>query len=876
MSSPRRGGGGGIDEDEKGASKPDDPSRPTSTSSKSRKVHFADELLIDSLVATDIARQDQKAKLKHQEETTSTMKARKAPPRMASLASLGSDGPMLATAISKQKTRRASIHTSTTSLNSGPTLASAFPKRRTMETGSTFWKETPMAQNGSFQPGGAHHPRRNSLDSWFKTTQSNEVVALAPSLAPAVPKARHLKKPPPKNAVASVPKAPPNQVTPPPQIKKPYDDMLETKLRERQITMANRFARKPSLPDQKHQSRPSPVAAPSMPRDSQANGVVVTPESNRPVVNGESSPNTNHPHRTTTTTTVDESTDDDSAYALAMARSNMQQQSEKEVVAAGRRYSMSAVPPLRRPSYMGTTDEPRRISLPAPVTPNLPTTTAVPGAFAVQGLDRDDSDSDSTATPVSATYESDVEEAHVEVSHSSALEAEVYEQVVVQGDIVHHDVVLDGKQIRRMRFVQVSLLCVILGAIGVVAALSVSWRERKPSVQSDLKGWAPVGGGMVELPVASHALLGADIALSRDGGLLVTTAPGMRNGDAVNVGEIHIMEATETINGTQFRTIHTIQGPSQSAQADLSLSISQNAEYIAVGYPRLSDGACVHVYKQQGDEWVIEDLVVSSTDSQSWFGYSVDISDDGTVLAVGAPLGDGPFGSNTGQVEIFQRSDQGEWTAMGLEILGNNPNEYFGWSVSLKARDGLRVAIGGPVGQSSAGVARVYDWDGRSWVSGRDFVGESPLRRFGESVSLSNDGGVLAIGAPGTVSEPGEAHIYHFTNNQWVKDSSTIAGAQRGEEFGYSVYLSGDGKVLAVGAPTSDTFGESTGFIGVYQFDGKKWSLQGSLIGDPNTAEFGRSVGLSYNGTRVAGGAPTSAYDDSVARTGSVLVFDKQ
>jgi hypothetical protein len=95
---------------------------------------------------------------------------------------------------------------------------------------------------------------------------------------------------------------------------------------------------------------------------------------------------------------------------------------------------------------------------------------------------------------------------------------------------------------------------------------------------------------------------------------------------------------------------------------------------------------------------------------------------------------------------------------------------------------------------------------------------------FGWRVALSGDGNTLAVGAFGEdgsgtgvnpasnegASDSGAAYVYRRTGATWafeatIKASNTGAG----DQFGWSVALSGDGNTLAVGAQFED--GSGTG-----------------------------------------------------------------
>ena len=88
----------------------------------------------------------------------------------------------------------------------------------------------------------------------------------------------------------------------------------------------------------------------------------------------------------------------------------------------------------------------------------------------------------------------------------------------------------------------------------------------------------------------------------------------------------------------------------------------------------------------------------------------------------------------------------------GSDIDGEAADDLSGYSVSLSA-DGSVVAIGayGNDGNGiDSGHVRLYAWNGSSWVQrGSDIDGEAAYDYSGISVSLSADGSVVAIGAYG-------------------------------------------------------------------------------------------------------------------------------
>src|SRR5690606_21826362 len=91
------------------------------------------------------------------------------------------------------------------------------------------------------------------------------------------------------------------------------------------------------------------------------------------------------------------------------------------------------------------------------------------------------------------------------------------------------------------------------------------------------------------------------------------------------------------------------------------------------------------------------------------FGISVSLSDEGSIIAIGAEMNDGN-GSNSGHVRILENIG-GVWTQIGVDIDGEAAGDNSGNSLSLSA-EGNIVAIGAAFNDGSAsnsGHARVYE-----------------------------------------------------------------------------------------------------------------------------------------------------------------------
>ncbi|RRA96249.1 T9SS type A sorting domain-containing protein [Paenimyroides viscosum] len=253
-----------------------------------------------------------------------------------------------------------------------------------------------------------------------------------------------------------------------------------------------------------------------------------------------------------------------------------------------------------------------------------------------------------------------------------------------------------------------------------------------------------------------------------------------------------------------------------------------------------------------------QDIIGEAIDDRS--GYSVAISPDGTVVAIGAPLND-ENGEGSGHVRVYKNVN-GLWQKVGNDIDGESSSDTSGFSVSLSSNGNI-VAIGAPGnsgnGQSS-GHVRIFENISGVWTQiGNDIDGEASLDTSGFSVSISLNGNIVAIGAPfndGNGSDSGHVRVYENISGSWTKVGNDIDGEHNSDGSGSSISISADGDVVAIGAPRNDGSGLSSGHVRVYQNISGNWIQIGNDINGKSALDnFGVSVSLSSDGNILASSA---------------------
>ena len=114
---------------------------------------------------------------------------------------------------------------------------------------------------------------------------------------------------------------------------------------------------------------------------------------------------------------------------------------------------------------------------------------------------------------------------------------------------------------------------------------------------------------------------------------------------------------------------------------------------------------------------------------------------------------------------------------------------------------------------------------------GADIDGEAAVDNSGWSVSLSSDGTIVAIGTgnnDGNGNNSGHTRIYQYSSGSWSQLGSDIDGEAAGDSSGRSVSLSSDGTIVAIGAVNNDGAASNAGHTRIYQYSIVSWSQLGS------------------------------------------------
>jgi hypothetical protein len=220
-----------------------------------------------------------------------------------------------------------------------------------------------------------------------------------------------------------------------------------------------------------------------------------------------------------------------------------------------------------------------------------------------------------------------------------------------------------------------------------------------------------------------------------------------------------------------------------------------------------------------------------------------------------------------------------EWN-FNSEIVSDDIS--FGYKVKLSA-DGNILVVHAQNFENGKGRFDVYayaelldekKWLKLDWVTGMMSSKASSYDTNNHGIYLSDDGSTVAFGLPGDGNGVVEIYNIDVKNMKVTSKGSPIVGPASKSEFGYSVALNLDGSRLFVGAPN---YGKSesdiSGLVRAYDYEDSRnsWIQVGSdMIGELSGSRFGNSVGSSKDGSKIVIGAP---HDSAVYNHGGKIYF---
>lgn len=274
-------------------------------------------------------------------------------------------------------------------------------------------------------------------------------------------------------------------------------------------------------------------------------------------------------------------------------------------------------------------------------------------------------------------------------------------------------------------------------------------------------------------------------------------------------------------------------------------------------------------YLQQG----LPKIIPTDTNGQSNI-RAVAISSNGQFMIVGGRDDD----SNRGAAWLFRRAGV-EWIQAFPKITdpsGAAAGARQGTSVAI-SEDGSTIAVGGDNYNSNQGATWVYVMEDNEYKLEQLISEALPGVRQGFSIALSHNGDILAIGAIAEDTNVGAVRVYTRTAGVWTQQGPKIQdGTAVNDLQGISVSFDANGTTLAVGATGSDLGGpNSVGSVRIYIEIAGVWTQQGPVLQDPAQGQRQGVCALSDDGNVLivgASGFPTTGPNPG---TGRIYIYTR-
>jgi len=312
-----------------------------------------------------------------------------------------------------------------------------------------------------------------------------------------------------------------------------------------------------------------------------------------------------------------------------------------------------------------------------------------------------------------------------------------------------------------------------------------------------------------------------------------------------------------------------------------ALAISGDGTWLAVGSQRetvngLEFAGRVYLFHRDASgTWTVHSVLTAPEPAaQNWFGFSLNMSEDGTLLKVSNYLPWNEVDQTESEIHFFERNGM-TWAHAGML-----PTLFEGWDCrqSGMSGDGLTLIVVCHnelvLGDRLVTLKRI----GGAWVRVHELaLGPSNVI---QPVALDHHATRMAT-VEGSASY--SVILHSWSGGAWVREVALPAPAAEpgeGTTWGFPVEFSRDGRVVAIadlfarvaGVGVMKTITRATnaqGVVLVYRRapDRPRWRLRSVLKG-PNAEEeredvFGVSLSMSGNAKHLAVGA---LYEDSNAR----------
>ncbi len=334
----------------------------------------------------------------------------------------------------------------------------------------------------------------------------------------------------------------------------------------------------------------------------------------------------------------------------------------------------------------------------------------------------------------------------------------VYENINGSWSQIGQDI--DGESIGDLSGISVSLSCD--GSIVAIGASNNNNIGHVRVYENHGGLWSQVGDDIDGIP--SQFFFGRSVSLSCDGRVVAIGANIMNTNSSVS-GQACVYRNQGDVWEKVGNTINNNLGINVLGT---TVSLSSNGNVIAIGTSFdpgngiLSGNA--RVYKNQGESWSQLGQDINNQMDGDQFGREISLSGDGKIIAVSSTEINSD-NERIGLVSVYKNEENEGWSQIGENISGKMDGDQFGRGLSL-SEDGSVLAVGARFNDDNglgAGQVRIFQNQNTLWRQIGDDINGSIGDQFGISVSLSANGNTVGIGSNLSNNNKGQVRIYDLT-----------------------------------------------------------------------------------------------------------------
>lgn len=376
-----------------------------------------------------------------------------------------------------------------------------------------------------------------------------------------------------------------------------------------------------------------------------------------------------------------------------------------------------------------------------------------------------------------------------------------------------------------------------------------------------------------------HEEFGVSVQVSNDGRRMVATGRGVSNttlGEDGQVltypGTVRVYDFDEEEKEWRSHGIIMIGDASEQNLGSGGIALSGDGSTVAAAMQFYQFKGLIRVlqYNETLHSWTQLGQDIEGTDLDHFFGVTLQLSNDGRILAANA-MNPKDMG---GMVKVFQFDETtNSWSQMGANVVEIEPEDTDFGPMMTMSESGERVVLRNGL---DGGTILSFQWDGSSWMPFAE-----PLTReegFGFSLDCSFTCETIVVSFVGASSES-NVQVFDLEDGVWNQRGDPVPVDNK--KVFFNVAASADGNRFAVGLPLN-----GYGLVEAYEWlptNGSDqqgngfWKPMGTSLrnNEGGVAQlFGFSIDLSADGTTLIFGAQMSQSETGVPRAGRVEVYN--